>query len=69
MTTEKKTGGKRVHHLPSYIAISEFARRKNVSRQSVINHIEDNKIITEMVGEAATPFIDWNKYKDYEFAK
>lgn len=45
----------------------QFADVHGVSRQTVYNHIELGKIHVIVIGKYNDRYIDWNKYKAYEF--
>ena len=53
---------------PTHLTVSEFARQKKVSRTSVFNHIKDGLIVADLVGKEQVPMIDWETYKEHEFA-
>lgn len=53
---------------PNHYTVTEFAKKKSVSRTVVYKHIEEGKIIPDLVGADKVIMIDWTLYKDHEFA-
>lgn len=66
-TPENKTTARKL--LPGHFTIADFAAAKSVGRATVYNHINNKKIIPDLVGMKLIPMIDWRVYADYTFAE
>lgn len=53
---------------PTHVTPMDFAKKKKVSRTVVYSHINNGKIIPDLVGLNKSRMIDWEYYKDYVFA-
>lgn len=56
------------HREKSLITVSDYAKKKNVSRTAVyhqINVLKNIKLV--YVGIGKYPYLDWSDYKDFPF--
>lgn len=56
------------HVLPTLCSVPEFAKLVGQKRQSIYYHIHTSKLITPtLVGMNKDIYIDYPKYKDFDF--
>lgn len=52
---------------PDYITPAQYAKLKGLSRLTVWNHINDDKIEVYQMGMNQDVYLDYAKYKDHHF--
>ena len=57
------------HKLKFLVTIRTFAERKGVSKQAVQYHLGNGNIKATFIGSTKEIFIDWRKYKEFEFSE
>jgi hypothetical protein len=56
------------HFLPHLCSVSAFAKMVGLKRQSIYYHIHISKLIAPVfVGRDKDIYIDWNKYRNFDF--